>query len=129
MIAEQNEKEACAVEDKTLQMTMLLDFYGELLTPKQRETVALRYNDDLSLAEIAEDMGITRQGARDLLVRAEATLTETEAKTGIVRRFTERRAVLERMSEQLEQLVSITDGPAKKLSETLLSEVSVIRDN
>lgn len=117
------------MEDKTLQMTMLLDFYGELLTPKQRETVALRYNDDLSLAEIAEDMGITRQGARDLLVRAEATLTETEAKTGIVRRFTERRAVLERMSEQLEQLVSITDGPAKKLSETLLSEVSVIRDN
>ena len=116
------------MEDKTLQMTMLLDFYGELLTPKQREAVALRYDDDFSLAEIAEDMGITRQGARDLLVRAEATLTETEQKTGIIRRFTEQRAALDRMDGQLRELVSLTDGPAKRLGETLLSELAEIRD-
>ncbi len=116
------------MEDKTLQMTMLLDFYGELLTPKQREAVALRYDDDFSLAEIAEDMGITRQGARDLIVRAEATLTETEQKTGIIRRFTEQRAALERMDGQLRQLVSLADGPVKQLGETLLSELAEIRD-
>ena len=116
------------MEDKTLQMTMLLDFYGELLTPKQREAVALRYDDDLSLAEIAEDMGITRQGARDLLVRAEATLTETERKTGIIRRFTEQRAALDRMDGQLRQLVLLTDGPARELGEKLLAELSDIRD-
>lgn len=115
--------------DKILQMTMLLDFYGELLTPKQRETVALRYNDDLSLAEIAEDMGITRQGARDLLVRAESTLRETEEKTGIVRRFIEQRAALNRMDDALLKLVSLTDGPARELAQSLRSELAGIRDN
>lgn len=116
------------MEDKTLQMTMLLDFYGELLTPRQREAVALRYDDDLSLAEIAENMGITRQGARDLLVRAEATLTETERKIGIVRRFAEQRAVLEHIDAQLQRLVSLTDGQAKELGEKLLAELSDIRE-
>ena len=116
------------MEDKTLQMTMLLDFYGELLTPKQRDAVSLRYDDDFSLAEIAEDMGITRQGARDLLVRAEATLTETERKTGIIRRFQEQRAALDRMDGELRQLASMTDGPARELSEKLLTELSGIRD-
>ncbi|MGI5979019.1 MAG: sigma factor-like helix-turn-helix DNA-binding protein [Oscillospiraceae bacterium] len=116
------------MENKTLQMTMLLDFYGELLTPKQRRAVTLRYDDDFSLAEIAEDMGITRQGARDLLVRAEATLIETEQKTGIVRRFTEQREELDRMDGQLRQLISMTDGPARELGEKLLSELSAIRD-
>ena len=117
------------MEDKTLQMTMLLDFYGELLTPKQRDTVALRYNDDLSLAEIAEEMGITRQGARDLLVRAESTLMETEEKTGIVRRFTEQRAALDRMDEILSRLISMTDGPAQELAQSLRSELAGIRNN
>lgn len=117
------------MEDKTFQMTMLLDFYGELLTPKQRETVAFRYNDDLSLAEIAEEMGITRQGARDLLVRAESTLVETEEKTGIVRRFTEQRAALDRMDETLSRLVSMTDGPAQELAQSLRSELAGIRNN
>ena len=116
------------MEDKTLQMTMLLDFYGELLTPKQRDAVSLRYDDDFSLAEIAEDMGITRQGARDLLVRAEATLTETERKTGIIRRFQEQRAALDRMDGELRQLASMTDGPARELCEKLLAELSGIMD-
>ena len=72
---------------KNLQMIMLLDFYGDMLTPRQKEFYDLYYNEDLSLAEIAENYGITRQGVRDVIVRAEAILTELEDKTGIIKRF------------------------------------------
>ena len=50
---------------KDFEMGYLLDFYGEVLTPKQREMLNQYYNDDLSLSEIGENFGITRQGARD----------------------------------------------------------------
>jgi len=68
-------------------MTMLYDFYGDVLTPRQKEFYDLYYNEDLSLGEIAENYGITRQGVRDVIVRAEAVLTELEEKTGLVKRF------------------------------------------
>ena len=50
---------------KDFEMGYLLDFYGEVLTPKQREMLNQYYNDDLSLSEIGENFGITRQGARN----------------------------------------------------------------
>lgn len=78
--------------DNKLQMTMLLDFYGDLLTDKQREYYDLHHNEDLSLSEIAENVGITRQGVHDIIVRAENTLLETERKTGLLRRFSEMQA-------------------------------------
>ena len=114
--------------DKTLMMTMLLDFYGELLTPRQRSCFSMHYNEDLSLAEIAEHMGISRQGVRDLIVRAEATLTQTEEKIGLVRRFSEQKFVLDRMQTQLQELIFLTDGKAKALSQSLLAELESIRD-
>ena len=70
-----------------LRMTMLYDFYGDLLTDKQREYYDLYHNEDLSLSEIAENVGITRQGVHDILARAENTLLETERKTGLIERF------------------------------------------
>lgn len=77
------------MDNKTLEMTLLFDFFGDLLTEKQREYFDLYYNEDLSLSEIAENEGISRQGVRDILVRAENSLRETEEKTGIIRRFNE----------------------------------------
>ena len=74
---------------------MLYDFYGELLTPRQREFFDLYYNEDLSLAEIAENNGITRQGVRDVIVRAENTMQEVEDKTGIMKRFQSQRPLLD----------------------------------
>lgn len=50
-----------------VEITILLDFYGDMLTAKQRDFINLYYNDDLSLAEIAENEGITRQGVRDAI--------------------------------------------------------------
>ena len=75
------------MKNQAYRMAMLFDFYGDLLTERQREFYDLYYNEDLSLAEIAENYGISRQGVRDVIVRAEATLTELEDKTGIIRRF------------------------------------------
>jgi len=74
---------------KNLQVTFLMDFYGEILTEKQLSFLEYYYNDDLSLAEIAENEGITRQGVRDAIKRAETQLFETEKKLGLVKKFDE----------------------------------------
>lgn len=75
------------MKNQAYRMTMLYDFYGELLTERQKEFYDLYYNEDLSLSEIAELNGITRQGVRDVIVRAEGILTEMEDKTGLIKRF------------------------------------------
>ena len=76
---------------KNLEISLLFDFYGDMLTDKQRDVVELYYNDDLSLSEIAENEGITRQGVRDSIKRAEAQLLEMEDRLGLARRFREMR--------------------------------------
>ena len=72
---------------KDLHITFLLDFYGDMLTDKQREVIECYYNEDLSLAEIAEEKGITRQGVRDAIKRAEQQLIEMEERLGLEKRF------------------------------------------
>ena len=80
------------MSDETLMRTMLFDFYGELLTDKQREYYDLHYNEDLSLQEIAEQSGVSRQAVWDIIRRAQAAMTEMEEKTGFVARAARRRA-------------------------------------
>lgn len=69
-----------------LEMTLLFDYYGDLLTERQRMCIDLRHNQDLSLAEIAQELKVSRQGVYDNLSRAEALLRNMEEKTGCVRR-------------------------------------------
>ena len=73
------------MKNQTYRMTMLFDFYGELLTERQREFFDLYYNEDLSLSEIAENSGISRQGVRDVIVRAEGVMQEVEDRKSVVR--------------------------------------------
>ncbi len=75
--------------EKNMEISLLFDFYGQLLSEKQHEAVLLYVNDDLSLSEVATEMGITRQGVRDLVKRSEAELYEYERKLGLLRRFEE----------------------------------------
>ena len=70
----------CQKVANSIEITMLLDLYGEALTNKQRDYLNFYYNDDLSLSEIAENEGITRQGVRDAIKRAEALLFDMESK-------------------------------------------------
>ena len=104
------------MNDGRLMQSMLLDFYGELLTEKQRECYDLHYNEDLSLSEIAEQSGVSRQGVWDNIRRAEAALKEMEEKTGLIRRFTETRKELEALRGMLAELGGLTEGRAKELA-------------
>ena len=75
------------MRQKSIEMVLLFDFYGNMLTDKQRDFFDLYYNHDLSLAEIAENEGITRQGVRDAIVRARNILVEFEEKLGLYKRY------------------------------------------
>jgi len=80
-------------------INVLLDFYGDMLTDKQRAFIEYYYFDDLSLAEIAENEGITRQGVRDAIKRAEGQLFEMEERLGLAKRFEEVRAGIDEILE------------------------------
>ena len=118
------------MDDKTLHMTMIFDFFGELLPNKQREYFDLYYNEDLSLFEIAEKAGITRQGVHDAIARAENTLEGIEAKTGVVRRWLEARAQIDEITDRVRDALDgardyedshVNDGAMAVLREILES--------
>ena len=105
---------------KNLEISLLLDFYGEMLTDKQRDMVDYYYNDDLSLSEIAENEGITRQGVRDSIKRAEAQMIEMEDRLGLARRFRKMGADIEEIY-QLAQTIrqySVFPGCPAEISES-----------
>lgn len=121
------------MKNQTYRMTMLFDFYGETLTDRQKEFFDLYYNEDLSLGEIAENYGISRQGVRDVIVRAEASMQEIEDKTGLIHRFMQMQPKITAIEEaarqvktinyrqyenpQLDQLVSVILENAEALKE------------
>lgn len=74
---------------KDLNVSVLLDFYGQMLTKKQFDVIDLYYNEDLSLSEIAEHQGITRQGVRDSIKRGELYLFELEEKLSLFSNYIE----------------------------------------
>ncbi len=80
--------------EKNVEISLLFGFYKNLLTVRQADTVDLYYNEDLSLAEIGEELGISRQGVRDNLKRAEQLLYDAEEKLGLAKRFIEIRGKL-----------------------------------
>ena len=92
---------------ETLQMTMLFDFFGDLLTEKQREYFELYHNEDLSLSEIAESAGISRQGVYDNIARAEKALQELEHKTGVVQRWLNMRAELDQAEATAREMLDL----------------------
>ncbi|MEG1632974.1 MAG: sigma factor-like helix-turn-helix DNA-binding protein [Oscillospiraceae bacterium] len=116
------------MQDEAVYRTMLFDFYGELLTEKQRQYCDLRYNDDLTLTEIAEQEGISRQGVWVVIHRAEEILAETERKTGLVARFAVRRDLLDAMAEDLRELCRTTEGETKLLAERIFTRMKALEE-
>lgn len=94
---------------KNLEISFLLDFYGDMLTDKQRDVVELYYNEDLSLAEIAAHSGITRQGVRDSIKRAEGQLLEYEERLHLAERFRRIEGVLSSIVGEAEQIEKLND--------------------
>ena len=114
-------------------MTMLFDFYGELLTERQKEFFDLYYNEDLSLAEIAENAGISRQGVRDVIVRAEATMQEVEDKTGIIKRFEAQRPHLDAIESAAAEIKTINyrryeDDRLAELADLIHVEATALKE-
>lgn len=108
--------------DNTIMRTMLFDFYGDLLTEKQREYYDLHFNSDLSLQEIAEQSGVSRQAVWDIIRRAEQSLTELEDKTGLVARAVRRRKAV----EELEALIARLPESADKAE--MLGKIAELND-
>ena len=94
---------------KDFHVGRLFDFYGEILTEKQRDVFDLYYNADLSLAEISEHARITRQGVRDSIKRGEEVLCQMEEKLGLMAQF-------DRRAQASEEILALCD----KLGEILL---------
>lgn len=114
------------MEEGRLMQSMLLDFYGELLTDKQRECYDLHVNEDLSLSEIAEQSGVSRQGVWDNIRRAEAAMREMEEKTGLIRRFTQIREGLESLRAPLQELARSEKGRAGELAREMSETVDML---
>ena len=89
--------------EKNLEIGFLMDFYGDVLSERKRTVLDFYYNDDLSLAEIALEIGISRQGVRDLIKKAEEELRFYEEKLGLAERFRKTQECAERLIGLLEK--------------------------
>ena len=104
-----------------LEMTLLYDYYGGMLTEKQRQCFDMRYNQDLSLGEIAEDMGVSRQAVCDNLSRTEALLRKMEANVGFVSKDLKLRKVLEDVEKCALQLSDHADIHVSQVASHMLN--------
>lgn len=105
--------------DDILRITLLYDFYGELLTHKQKNVFELYYQNDLSLAEIAEQFQISRQGVYDILKRSENILTQYEETLHLVERFLENKHSIKEMIQIMDEMEKNFNDPQKIKSQII----------
>lgn len=103
-----------------LEMALLFDYYGGMLTDKQRECFDMRYNQDLSLGEIGQALGVSRQAVCDNLTRSEALLRRMEENVGCVSRDLKTRKALQAISEAASRLQGHADPAVSALAEHIL---------
>jgi predicted DNA-binding protein YlxM (UPF0122 family) len=87
-----------------MRMSLLYDFYGALLSGKQRDIFRLYHGDNLSLSEISAELGITRQGVHDTLKKAEAALGGFEEKLGLIKKFRRQNEQMDLMRTEMEAI-------------------------
>lgn len=96
--------------EKTFEIAMLYDFYGELLTPRQKEVLQYYYEENYSLSETAEELGVSRQAVHDTIRKAEKALRNYEQKLGLVERFRRTEADMERAVNELDRITEQLEG-------------------
>ncbi len=95
--------------ERFVRINLLADFYGQMLTEKQRQAVELYFELDLSLSEIASELGVSRQAVHDLLRRAEEALEQYEYRLGLVERWSVQQTKIEALRQLLDALVDEAD--------------------
>ncbi|NLY17725.1 MAG: putative DNA-binding protein [Clostridiaceae bacterium] len=90
--------------NESVEIALLLDFYGQLLTPRQYEILDLHYNNDISLGEIGEQYNISRQGVYDSIKKGREALRRYEEKLGLVKRFSRHNETIRNILTELKKL-------------------------
>ena len=112
-------------EEKIGQLTLLFDFYGELLTERQREIVSLFLEEDLSLGEIASELGISRQAAHDAIKRGQELLYAYEKNLGLVARFLTMKEELTKVQRLIEKAMPNHVNPYLQQALSILQRIRV----
>ncbi len=107
---------------ESVELLLLFDYYGDLLTERQKLCFDMHYNQDLSLGEIAQELSISRQAVYDNLSRTEALLKNMEEKTGCVSRDRQLRKAMERIASLATELTAYPDSKVSQRAEEILSQ-------
>lgn len=106
--------------EKIVQVALLFDFYGQLLTKKQMQIIDMYYSNDFSLSEISEQIGISRQGVYDTLKRAEKTLNNYEKKLGLVGRFLQQKENINNIENMLDNILSCQSNNIEEIQSKII---------
>ena len=105
---------------KNMAVSLLLDFYGDILSEHKRTIMEMYYDEDMSLAEIAEQVGISRQAVRDVIKKSESELSELESTLGLVKKFDKLKKDLEDIKNELTSLSECSsDSDKAKISQVI----------
>ena len=96
--------------EKFVEQTLLYDFYGELLTERQQQVYESVVLEDNSLSEVAEDLGISRQGVHDMIKRCNHTLEEYEEKLHLVSKFIETKEKVHEIEQLSDEFIKSNNG-------------------
>ena len=115
--------------EKNLNISVLLDFYGDILSDRQKEMLDMYYNDDLSLSEIAHHFSISRQGVRSVLKKGENILSDMENKLNLASRFVTVHERSDMIAQRLEKINSeIDDGYVSKEINLIIKQIKELAD-
>lgn len=110
------------------EMALLFDYYGSMLTEKQKEYFDMRYNQDLSLGEIAEIQGVSRQAVFDNLTRTENLLRRMEENIGCIKRDMQLRKALEEFQDIAAQLNASSDPQVTNQAKRIIAAVQSLKE-
>ena len=110
------------------EMVLLLDYYGGMLTDKQKECFDMRYNQDLSLAEIGQELGVSRQAVNDNLTRTEALLRRMEENIGCVKRDNVTRKAIREILEATAVLDTSSDPSVSALARRIIAAAQSLEE-
>ena len=111
-----------------LEMALLFDYYGGMLTEKQRDCFDMRHNQDLSLGEIADTLGVSRQAVCDNLTRTEALLRRMEENIGCVKRDMLRRTAIQEILDAATVLDASSDPAVSHQAKHIIAAVQTLKE-